>query len=153
MVTTPRSRITPIPLRRVTRRPEIAFTRGELNTERAAWLVFGIGLRALVMLLLTGCGSPVEGMASLRRVVEELGPRCDYEGPYSYTFTPIDPGCGQLRAGAIDEGPNEGACSWRVNGQPGHVDCPEGEHPVERCEGETRDDAGCWYAVDYWRVP
>lgn len=56
-MTTLRSRITPIPLRRVTRRPEIAFTRGELNTERAAWLVFGVGIGALAMLFLTGCGA------------------------------------------------------------------------------------------------
>lgn len=53
-----RSRITPIPLRRMVRRPPrlTAFTRGELYSDRAAWLVFGIGLGALVALLLSGCG-------------------------------------------------------------------------------------------------
>jgi len=146
-----RSRITPIPLRRVVRQHQLTgFTRWELLRERAAWLVFGIGLGALVALFLNGCASPAEGLGPLERFADSFAGTCDYAGNYTLTLTPTDPACGESLV-VHDDGREVGACDWTINGQPGQVRCDASEHPVERCEGATLRDDGCWYAVAYRR--
>ena len=104
----------------------------------------------LAALLLTGCGSPTEGFGPLQRFADALAGACDYEGSYTLTLTPVDPACGEHRV-VHDNGSEVGVCNWSINGQSGHVSCDGDEHPVEQCDGETRDDAGCWYLVDYSR--
>src|SRR5688572_1176367 len=137
---------------RVVRRNQLtAFTRGELYSDRAAWLVFGIGLGALIALLASGCGSPTDGVAALGDLARQLAGRCDYDGAYTLTLTPIELGCGVPRV-VQQDGREVGECAWTINGNPGRVLCDEDEHPVQRCDGETLSDDGCWHAVTYERT-